>query len=147
MRAHTPSPNSVPFGTTTAARAGRDAALRRPVSQRDDPFQLPHDELQKEQRGLGRLLVLREIALDALLLLAAERRIGEDHVHAIALADVGELEAERIAGVNLRRIEAVQQQVHLAEQIRQRLRLAAEQGFLLQDLAVRHRLDLLGQGG
>ena len=107
--------------------------------------QSPHDELQEQQRRFRRLLVFREIALDALLLLAAEGRIRQDHVHAVALADVGELEAERIAGINLRRVEAVQQQVHLAEQIRQRLGFAAEQGLFLQDRAVGHGLDLLGQ--
>ena len=101
--------------------------------------------MQKQQRGFRRLFVLGEIALDAFLLLAAEGRIGQDHIHAVALADVGELEAERVAGINLRRVEAVQQQVHLAEQIRQRLGFAAEQGFLLQDFAVGHGLDLLGQ--
>ena len=89
--------------------------------------QPPHDELQEEQRGFGGLLVFREIALDALLLLAAEGRVGEDHIHAILLADVGELEAQRVAGIDLRRVEAVQEQVHLAEQIRQRLGFAAEE--------------------
>ena len=142
MRAHTPSPNNVPFGTTTAARARCSAALRadfgRWTRTRYLP-QLPHDELQEQQRGFGRLLVFREIALDAFLLLAAEGRIGEDHVHAVALADVGELEAERIAGINLRRVEAVQQQVHLAEQIRQRLGFAAEEGLFLQDACGRPR--------
>jgi hypothetical protein len=103
--------------------------------------------LQEQQRGFRRLFVFGEIALDAFLLLAAEGRIRQDHVHAVALADVGQLEAERIAGVNLRRVEAVQQQVHLAEQIRQRLGFAAEEGFLLQDLAVGDGFDLLGQGG
>jgi hypothetical protein len=52
-------------------------------------------------------------------------------IYAIALANVGELEAERIAGINLRSVEAVQQQIHLAEKIRQGLRLTPEQGFLL----------------
>ena len=47
--------------------------------------------MQEEQRGFGGLFVFGEIALDAALLLAAEGRIGEDHVHAVALADVGEL--------------------------------------------------------
>ena len=107
--------------------------------------QLPHDELQEEQRGFRRLFVFGEIALDALLLLAAEGRVGEDHVHAVALADVGELVAERVAGINLRRVESVQHQIHLAEQIRQRFRFAAEEGFFLQDLAVGHGLHLFRQ--
>jgi hypothetical protein len=79
------------LGTTTAARACRLAAA-----------QLPHDELQEQQRGFGGLFVFGEIALDALLLLAAEGRVGEDHVHALAFADVGELEAEGVAGIDLR---------------------------------------------
>ena len=91
------------------------------------------------------MFVFREIALDAFLLFAAEGRVGEDHIHAVALADVRQLEAERIAGINLRRVEAVQQQVHLAEQIWQRLGFAAEQGFFLQDFAVGHGFDLLGK--
>ena len=39
--------------------------------------------------------------------------------------------------------QAVQQQVHLAEQVGQRLGLAAEEAALLQRLAVLHRLALL----
>ena len=89
--------------------------------------QLPHNQLQEEQRGFGGLFVFWEIALDAAFLFAAKGRVGEDHVHAIAFADVGELEAERITGINLRGVESVQQQIHLAEQIRQRLGFAAEQ--------------------
>ena len=103
--------------------------------------------MQEEQRGFGGLFVFGEIALDALLLLAAEGRIGEDHVHAVALADVGELEAERVAGINLRRVEAVQQQVHLAEQIRQRLGLAAEEAFSCKTLRSATVLTCFGQGG
>ena len=110
-------------------------------------MQLAHDELQEEQRRLGGLPVLGEVALNALLLLAAEGRIGEDHVHAVLLADLGELEAQGVARVDLRRVEAVQQQVHLAEQVRERLRLAAEERSLLQHLAVGDRLHLLAPGG
>jgi hypothetical protein len=107
--------------------------------------QLPHDELQEQQRGLRRLFVFREIALDAFLLLAPEGRVGENHIHAVALADVSELEAEGVAGVNLRRVEPVQQQVHLAEQIRQSLGFAAEERAFLQDPSVGDRFDLLRQ--
>ena len=99
--------------------------------------------MQEEQGGLRRLLVLRKIALNALLLLAAEGRIGQDHIHPIPLADVRELEPKRIAGINLRRVEPMQQQVHLAEQIRQGLGFAAQKARLLQDFAVGHRFHLL----
>ncbi len=50
--------------------------------------ELAHDELEEEERGFGGLLVLGEIALDAFLLLAAERRVSEDDVHAVFFADV-----------------------------------------------------------
>ena len=92
MRAQTPSPNSVPLGTTTAARE-EDVDRLRLESGAGLLAQLPHDELQEEQRGFGGLFVFGEIALDALLLLAAERRIREDHVHAVAFADVRELDS------------------------------------------------------
>ncbi len=107
--------------------------------------QLPHDELEEEEGGFGRLLIFGEIALDAFLFLAAEGRVCEDDVHAVALADVGEFEAQGVAGVDLRRVEAVQHQVHLAEEVGQRLGFAAEEGFLLQDFAVGHGLHLLAE--
>src|SRR5450759_1675375 len=112
MRAQTPSPKRVPLGTTTAARP----VLRAPAAP-----QLPHDELQEEQRRLASLHVAGEVALDAWLLLPTERRVGEDHVDAVPVAELAELEAQAVAGVDLRRLEAVQEQVHLAEQIGQRL--------------------------
>ncbi len=77
------------------------------------------------------MLVLGEIALDAFLFLAAERGVGEDDVDPVLLANVGKLVAEGVAGVNLGGIEAVQEEVHLAEEVRQRLGLAAEQAGLL----------------
>lgn len=60
---------------------------------------LPHSQLQERQRGFGSLAVFREIALDVHFLLAAEGRVGEDHVPAVAFADVGELEPERVSRV------------------------------------------------
>ena len=106
MRAHTPSPKSVPFGTTTAARAGRPAGV--------ECGGTPHDELEKEQCGFGGLSILRKVGLDTLLFLAAEGRVGEDDVHAFFLTDLGEFVAECVAGINVRSVEAVQEQIHLA---------------------------------
>ena len=137
MRAQTPSPKRVPLGTTTAARQGdRRQWLA---------FQLAHDELKEEQGGFGGLLVFGEVALDALFLLAAEGRVGEDDVHAVLFADLGQLVAQGVAGVDLRGVEPVQKQVHLAEQVGQGLGLAAEDGALLQNLAVGHGLDLFAE--
>ena len=76
----------MPLGATTAARPGfRRARLN-----------LPHDQLKKEQRGFRGLFVFGKIALNAALFFAAEGRIGEDNIHAVFLADVGELEPERV---------------------------------------------------
>ena len=86
-----------------------------------------------------------EVALDPLLLLAPERRIGEDDVHPLLLADLRQLEPQRIPRIDLRRIEPVQQQVHLAQQVRQRLGLAADDRGLLQHAPLLHRLDLRRQ--
>lgn len=107
--------------------------------------QFPHDELQEQERGFRRLLVFGEIALNALFFLAAKRRIGENDIHAVAFAHVGELMAQRVAGIDARSIQAMQQQVHLAEQIRERFGFAAEEGLFLQSSAVGHGFDLLFQ--
>src|ERR1700736_2695493 len=85
--------------------AGDRSILLREASARGAP-KTPHDDLEEKERGLGGLLVLGKIALDAALLLAAERRIGDDDIHAILLADLCELVAERVAGVDLRGVEA-----------------------------------------
>ena len=87
MRAQTPSPKSVPLGTTTAARPGLGGRLS-----------LAHDELEEEQRGFGGLFVFGEIAVNAALFFAAEGRVGEDHIHAVFVADFGELEAKSVHG-------------------------------------------------
>jgi hypothetical protein len=108
-------------------------------------MQPAHDELEEEQRGFRSLLVLGKVALDALLLLAAEGRVGEDHVHPVLLPDLGELVAQRIARVDLGRVQPVQQQVHLRKQVRQRLGLAAGQRTGLEQLAVGDGLDLGGE--
>ncbi len=70
--------------------------------------QLAHDELQKQHCGFCGLPVFGEIPLYAFFFLAAERRIGDDDMDALLFTDLGELEAQRVAGVDLRRVEAVQ---------------------------------------
>src|SRR6185503_1956736 len=102
-----------------------------------------HDKLQEQQGRFGGLVVVWEVALDTFLLFAAEGRVGKDHIDALLLADLRKLEAKRVTRVDLRRVEPVQQQVHLAKKIRKRFRLAAGDGRRLKALAVRDRLDLL----
>jgi hypothetical protein len=99
----------------------------------------------RNSSAVSAVWIVREIALNPLLFLAAERRICEDHVNPILLADFGQLEAQRVAGVDVRRIQAVQQKIHLAQQIWQRLRLAAEQRLLLQQPAMRNSFHLLAE--
>ena len=105
IRAHTPSPNSVPLGTTTrrpARRASRPAAAAcRMMSCRNS------SAVSAVCLSAGKLAWMPR------LLLAAEGRVGQDHVHALAVADLGQLEAQAVAVVDLRRLQPVQQQVHL----------------------------------
>ena len=101
MRAQTPSPKSVPVRND-------DGGACWPPCLRRIAVQLAHDELKEEQRGFGRLAIVREISLDPFLFLTAERRVYEDHVNPVFLPDLGELEAERIAGVDVRRVEPMQ---------------------------------------
>ena len=63
--------------------------------------------------------------------LAAEGWVGEDDVDPPVLADFGQPMAEGVAGVDARRIEAVQKQVQLGEQVGQGLGLLAEDAALL----------------
>ena len=93
---------------------------------------LAHDQLKKEQRRLRRLFVAREIGENTAFFFAAERRIGEDDIDAIFLADLGYLNCKRIVRTDLRRFQAVQRQIHLREQIRKRFRFATEDAALLK---------------
>ena len=107
--------------------------------------QLAHDELQEEERRLGGLLVIGEVPLDALFLLAAEGRVCHDHVHPVLLADLGQLETQGIARIDPGGVEAVEEEVHLAEQIRQGFGLAAEKRSFLEDPAIGDSFDLHDQ--
>ena len=71
-RVLTPSPNSVPSGSTTAARP--------------PGFEQADDEGEEQVGRLAGAEVLREVALDAVFLAPAEGRIGEHDVDAVALA-------------------------------------------------------------
>ena len=50
---------------------------------------------------------LRGSCLESLFPLHPERRIREDHVHAVLVADLGELVTQRITVVDLRSVETV----------------------------------------
>ena len=84
--------------------------------------ELAHDELKEEQRGLGGLLVVGEVAEDAALFLAAEGRVGQDDVDAVLVADLRELESEGVAGIDAAARRARAAAGSSGEQIGQRLR-------------------------
>ena len=71
-RVFTPSPNSEPSGSTTAARPSG--------------FEQADDQGEEQVGRLAGLEMLREVGLDAVLLAPAEGRIGEDDVDAVGLA-------------------------------------------------------------
>ena len=106
----TPSPNSEPSGSTTAAR---------PCG-----FQQPNDEGEEQVRGLPRAEVLRKVALDAVLLLAAEGRVGEHDIDPVLRppADVGAGQGVVVTD-EARIVDAVQQHVGHAEHVRKLLLL------------------------
>jgi hypothetical protein len=64
--------------------------------------------LQEQEGRFGRLLVFGEVAQDAALLFAAERRIGQDDVHPVAVANPVERESQAVLGVDLRAFQPVQ---------------------------------------
>ena len=104
-------------------------------------------------RRLPRAEVLREVGLDAVLLLAAEGRIGEHDVHPVLLSPVGVGPRQGVvvaheAGV----LDAVQQHVGDAEHVGELLFLDGAQGRLHGllvlgplDVALAHVAERAGQ--
>ena len=100
--------------------------------------QQPHDERQEKIGGLAGLELLREIALNTVLLAPAEGWIGEDDVHPVGLdiADVGPGEGVVVAdegGI----VDAVEQHVGDAEHVRKLLLFGCAQALLHLLLVVR----------
>ena len=69
------------------------------------------DEMLEEEEG-GLAGLDREILLHLLALLAAEGRIGEDHVVAVLVLDVADVLGQRVGADDVRRVDAVQDHVH-----------------------------------
>lgn len=65
-------------------------------------LQSPHN-LQKQQGGLGGTAIIGEVCEDARFLFSAERRIGEDHLDAITLTDLCQLETQRVPKLDIGR--------------------------------------------
>jgi hypothetical protein len=93
------------------------------------------DEVLEEQEG-GLAGADGEVLLHLLALLAAEGRIGQDHVEAVLLLNVGEVLGQRVGVDDVRRLDAVQDHVHDRDDVGERLLLLAVEGALLQGLEV-----------
>ena len=78
-----------------------------------------------------RFFVLGKVAENAALFFAAERRIGHDHIDAVSVADLAERKAQAVQRIDLRRFESVQNEIHLSQQIRQRLGFSSEDALFL----------------
>src|SRR5450755_1065620 len=74
----------------------------------------------------------RKILLDLFALLAAEGWIGEHHVIAVLLLNVGEVFGERVGVDDVGRLDTVQDHVHDPDHVSQRLLLLADEGAGLQ---------------
>jgi hypothetical protein len=83
-----------------------------------------------------------KLALDAGLFFATEGRVGEDHIHAFAVADLVEPAFQRVAIGNLRGLQAVQQQVHLRQHVGQGLGFLTIKGVALKGAALVWRFHL-----
>lgn len=105
-------------------------------------FQTSHDQLEEQQRGFRRAPVLGEVVEDACLFLAAKGRVCQDDVDALILADFRQTKPQRVAGIDARGVKAVQQQVELGQQERQRFGFATEEAVFLQGAALFDRVGL-----
>ena len=90
--------------------------------------------LEEEERGLAG--ADGEVLLHFLALLAAEGRIGQHHVVAVLLLNVGEVLGERVGVDDVRRLDAVQDHVHDRDDVGERLLFLAVEGALLERLDV-----------
>ena len=128
-RVFTPSPNKVPSGSTTAARPPGLSEL--------------DDQHQEQVCGLAGAELTREIVLNAVLLHAAKRRIGQHHVNPVAHTDVAQGPSERVVVPNAgRHINTMHDHVGGTQQVRQGLLLHALNAGLKLRL-LRWRLHVL----
>ena len=108
-------------------------------------FQHVHDQHQKQIGGFPSTELLREVGFDAVLFHASERWICDDAVNSILRSVAGQGLRQRVVMSNVGgHVDAVQQHVCDAQQMRERLFLNALDGTLQQFFVVR-RFDLLSQ--
>ena len=93
--------------------------------------------LEKEEGGLA--CFDREVLLDLAADARAKRRVGEDDVVAVFLLDVGDILCECVAVHDVGRFDAMEDHVHRADDVGERLYLFAVESFLLERGDVRRR--------
>jgi hypothetical protein len=99
------------------------------------PAQLADEVLEEEVGGLARLD--GEVLLHLLALAPAEGRIGEDDVVAVPLLDVHHVLGERVGVADAGRLDPVQDHVHDAEDVGERLLLLPVEGPALERVPFR----------
>ena len=90
-----------------------------------------HEEHEEEVGGLAGAELGGEVGLDAVLLHAAEGRVGDDDVHALLRAPVAQRAGEGVVVADVGgHVDAVQQQIGHAQDVRQVLLLDAGEAVL-----------------
>ncbi len=106
-------------------------------------LQQVHDQHEEEVGGFAGAEGGGEVVLDAVFFHAAEGRVGDDDVDAVARAVVAQRAGEGVVVADVgRHVQPVQDHVGGAQQVRQRLLLDAVDA-LLEQLLVLDRLHLL----
>lgn len=93
------------------------------------------DEVLEKQKGSFAAADL-EVLLHLLAFAAAERRVGEDHIEAVALLHIAEVLGEGIGVQHPGRLDAVEDHVHDRDHIGETLFLLAGEGAVLEGVEV-----------
>ncbi len=126
----------VALGEQLLLDAGLDAFAEESAIGQDQPgpaagLEELHDEHEEQVGGLAGAEIGREVRLDAVLLHAAEGRVGDDDVHALLRSLVAQGAGEGVVVADVGgHVDAVQHHVGHAEQVRQVLLLDAGEAVL-----------------
>jgi len=90
--------------------------------------------LEEEERSLAG--ADGEVLLHFLAFLAAERRIGHDHVNAVFLLNVSQVFGERVGVDDVRGFDAMQDHVHDGNDVGEGLLFFPVEGALLKGLCL-----------
>ena len=80
-------------------------------------LQAVHDDRHKEVCGFGACQIVREEALNGLILMPAVGRIHQDHIKLVIVCVVQQIVFQRVHVINIRNLNVMQQHIGYAEQI------------------------------